>query len=54
MTARETESMKIVGPDGVHLTDRANRCAAFSLFNRFCGDEGRWMETSYRKKIRMN
>jgi hypothetical protein len=54
MTVRETENMKIVGPDGVHLTDRANRCAAFSLFNRFCGDEGRWMETSYRKRRRMN
>jgi hypothetical protein len=54
MTVRETESMKIVGSDGVHLTDRANRCADASLCIRFCGDEERWMETSYRKKKRMN
>jgi hypothetical protein len=54
MTVRETESMKIVGVDGVHLTDRANKCAASSLCIRFCGDEERWMETSYRKRRWMN
>jgi hypothetical protein len=54
MTVKETENMRIVGMDGVHLTDRANRCAAFSLFNRITGDEGRWMEMSYRKRRRMN
>jgi hypothetical protein len=54
MTVRETGNMKIVGPDGVHLTERANRCAAFSMFNRLTGDERRWMETSYRKRRRIN
>jgi hypothetical protein len=54
MTVKETENMRIVGTDGVHLTDKANRCAAFSVFNRITGDEGRWMEMSYRKRRRMN
>jgi hypothetical protein len=54
MTVRETLGMRIVGPDGVHLTDRANKCAASSLCIRFSGEGERWMESSYRKKRRMH
>jgi hypothetical protein len=54
MTVKETLGMKIVGSDGVHLTDRANKCAASSLCIRFCGEGEKWMESSYRKKRRMN
>ncbi len=54
MTVKETLGMKIVGQDGVHLTDRANKCAASSLCIRFCGEGEKWMESSYRKKRRMN
>jgi hypothetical protein len=54
MTVRETLGMRIVGPDGVHLTDRANKCAASSLCIRFSGEGEKWMESSYRKKRRMH
>ncbi len=50
MTVRETLGMRIVGSDGVHLTDRANKCAASSLCTRFCGDGDKRMGTSYGKK----
>jgi hypothetical protein len=54
MTVKETLGMKIVSSDGVHLTDRANKCAAASLCIRFCGAVEGWMETSYRKRRRIN
>jgi hypothetical protein len=54
MTVKETQRMRIVGPDGVHLTDRANKCAASSLCIRFRGNEETWMEASFRKKRRLN
>ncbi len=50
MTVRETLGMRIVGLDGVHLTDRANKCAASSLCTRFCGDGDKRMGTSHVKK----
>jgi hypothetical protein len=53
MTVKETQRMKIVGPDGVHLTDRADKSSASSLCIRFRGEEETWTETSYRKRRRV-
>jgi hypothetical protein len=53
MSARETQRMGIVSEDGVHLTMRANRCAAASLCNRWRGDET-WNGTEQRKRRRMD
>jgi|688.fasta_scaffold1009927_1 hypothetical protein len=58
MTVREMQRMKIVSDDGVHLTTRANRCAAASLCIRYRGEEERWRRTEQReeqrKRRRMN
>jgi hypothetical protein len=54
MTVRETFEMRVVGTDGVHLTDRANRCAAVSLCDRYRVPEDCWVEASYRKRRRLN
>jgi hypothetical protein len=55
MTVREVKRLKVVGPDGVHLTDRANKVAAASLCQRsreMVGEEsveGQDMERSWKK-----
>ncbi len=53
MTVRETFEMRVVGSDGVHRTDRANRCAAVSLCDRYRVAEECWMDVSYRKRRRL-
>ncbi len=52
MTVKETQRMRIVSEDGVHLTTRANRCAAVSLCIRCRGDE-MWSGMDQRKKRRL-
>ena len=37
MTVRETRRMGVVSEDGVHLNERANRCAAASICSRLGG-----------------
>jgi hypothetical protein len=44
MTVKEMQRMGFVGDDGVHLTRRANRCAAASLCIRYRGEDERWRE----------
>jgi hypothetical protein len=44
MTVKEMQRMGFVGDDGVHLTQRANRCAAASLCIRYRGEDERWRE----------
>jgi hypothetical protein len=53
MSVRETLDMRVVGTDGVHVTERANKCAAASLCIRFRGEDG-WMETDFCKQRRMH
>ena len=58
MTVRETRRLGVVCDDGVHLNERANRCAAVSLCSRLGGDgtgEGygpQAMHGGQRKKLR--
>jgi glycine cleavage system aminomethyltransferase T len=44
MTVKEMQRMGFVGEDGVHLTCRANRCAAASLCIRYRGEDERWRD----------
>ncbi len=55
MTAREVKRLKVIGPDGVHLTERANKVAAVSLCQRSRemvveeSGEGQEMERGWKK-----
>jgi hypothetical protein len=57
-TATDVKRMRLVEDDGVHLTSRANRCAAVSLCTRMRENEGEFEDLrseagSYIKKPRL-
>jgi hypothetical protein len=52
MTVKEMQRMGFVSDDGVHLTRRANRCAAASLCIRYRGEDERWREREQMEEQR--